>query len=330
MNFSLQSFIKKHRLTTITIFYWLLLAYVVVALIWWFIALERQNQAMFEQRVSMLSTADTQYTAALETLQMEKKRKTHQYTGEGITFLIFILVGAVFVYRSVKNQIQLSKQQQNFMMAVTHELKTPIAVVNLNLETIQKRKLEASQQQKLIAHTLQEVNRLNTLTSNILVTAQLESGHYTADKELINFSELISDNWQQFMHRFSYRQIEGHIEHKIEIIGEKLLLQLLLSNLVENALKYSDSEAKIFIELYSNNKKIILRVIDEGIGVLPSEKKRIFKKFYRTGNEVTRNTQGTGLGLYLCKRIVKDHKGTITVQDNHPKGSIFTVTLNAA
>ncbi|MFX9696122.1 histidine kinase dimerization/phospho-acceptor domain-containing protein, partial [Acinetobacter baumannii] len=81
--------------------------------------------------------------------------------GEGVTFLALIIIGAVFVFRATRRQLKLSQQQQNFMMAVTHELKTPIAITQLNLETLQKRKLEEDKQQKLISNTLQEARRLN-------------------------------------------------------------------------------------------------------------------------------------------------------------------------
>ncbi|WP_457848411.1 histidine kinase dimerization/phospho-acceptor domain-containing protein, partial [Staphylococcus aureus] len=89
-------------------------------------------------------------------IEEAKKRKTAQYVGEGVTFLALIIIGAVFVFRATRRQLKLSQQQQNFMMAVTHELKTPIAITQLNLETLQKRKLEEDKQQKLISNTLQE------------------------------------------------------------------------------------------------------------------------------------------------------------------------------
>jgi two-component system sensor histidine kinase CiaH len=133
---------KRKRLAFITIIYWFLLVYVVAALVWWFIALEKQNADMFDYRVSLLQKESVNYNSEYQKLSKEKQRKTSQYIGEGSTFLLVILVGALFVYRATGKQLKLSKQQQNFMMAVTHELKTPIAVIYLNLETLQKRKLD--------------------------------------------------------------------------------------------------------------------------------------------------------------------------------------------
>ena len=320
---------KKQRLAFITLVYWFLLIYIVAALVWWFISLENQNTQMFIYRLVQINKNDPAYNQKLAQIKDERKRKTTQYIGEGSTFLLVILVGAVFVYRSTKKQIILSHQQQNFMMAVTHELKTPIAVVRLNLETLQKYKLDETKQQKLISNTLLETERLNTLTNNILVAAELESGHYTLNKQEINFSALVKASVKDFHNRFHNRIIDEHTEENIFVTGETLLLQMLANNLLDNAFKYSDKDAAVKVDLRKINNKAVLKIIDEGEGIADAEKKKIFQKFYRVGNETTRKAKGTGLGLYLCKRIVHDHKGTITVQNNIVKGSIFYVSLQA-
>src|SRR3954454_1590785 len=142
------------------------MVYIVVALIFWYLELNKQNRLMYEYRMEQLKKNAPDYERAMAEIQTAKDKKTSQYIGEGSVFLLLILVGAVFVYRATRRQFILSRQQQNFMMAITHELKTPIAVARLNIETLQKRRLEEAQQQKLITNTLQEVNRLNTLTNN--------------------------------------------------------------------------------------------------------------------------------------------------------------------
>ncbi len=322
---------KKQRLIFITAVYWFLLAYIIAALVWWFIALENQNRQMFSYKVEQINKNDAfLYSTKYASIEKERKRKKAQYIEEGTTFFLVILIGAVFVYRSVRNQIYLSQQQQNFMMAVTHELKTPIAIIHLSLETMQKRKLEPLQQQKLMDNALYEVNRLNSLTNNILAASELESGKHAVDKELINLSEVIHQVIKEFKSRYPHRIITTDISAEIETTGEKLLLQLLFSNLLDNALKYSAKDKPAGVVLQKQNDKIILQIIDEGDGINDAEKKKIFDKFYRTGNEVTRRTQGTGLGLYLCKRIIKDHKGTISVKNNQPTGTIFSVILHTA
>ncbi len=315
------------RLTVVTVVYWILLSYIVAALIWWFIALEKQNRTLTNVRLLELVKDDPQYFEKVTQIEAAKKRKTAQYIGEGITFLALILVGAVFVFRATRRQLRLSQQQQNFMMAVTHELKTPIAVTRLNLETLQKRKLDEEKQQKLITNTLQEANRLNMLCNNILLAAQLEAGAYATNKEEINFSDLVEGCIDDFRNRFPQRAIEEHVTEGLYLNGEQLLLQMLVNNLLENAMKYSPKGSMIKVGLLANGKELELTVTDEGIGIAGEEKRKIFDKFYRVGNENTRTTKGTGLGLYLCSRIVKSHNGYISVTDNQPQGSNFVVTL---
>ncbi len=318
---------KKRKLTFITIVYWFLLLFIVAAWIWWFISLQNQNNQMMIYKLMQLNKDDVAYFQKLNLINEEHHRKTAQYISEGITFLLVTLIGAVFVYRAVRKQFLLGRQQQNFMMAVTHELKTPIAVINLNLETLQKRKLDEEKQQHIIQSTLQEAGRLNDLTTNILVTSQLES-HYIPDKEQINFSELCNKCAADFISRYPNRLIKKNIEEHIFISGEKLLLQLLVNNLLDNALKYSPKEKVVSIKLNKQHNKIFLKIIDEGSGISDDEKKKVFEKFYRSGNETTRKTKGTGLGLYLCKRIAESHKAKIKISNNEHAGSIFTVEFN--
>jgi signal transduction histidine kinase len=149
---------KKRRLAFITVVYWFLLLFIMAAWVWWFISLQNQNNQMRMYKLLQLNKDDVAYDQSLDLINEEHKRKTTQWISEGITFVIVTLIGAVFVYRSVRKQFLLGKQQQNFMMAVTHELKTPIAVINLSLETLQKRKLDEEKQQRLISTTLQETD----------------------------------------------------------------------------------------------------------------------------------------------------------------------------
>ena len=322
-----MSIFGKKRLAIATTVYWVLLAYIVAGLAWWFIALQIQNSQMANYKLQELKMDDPSYESRLEAIQAEAQRKTAQYIGEGSTFLLLILVGALFVYREVRRQIRLQLQQQNFMMAVTHELKTPIAVTKLNLETLQKHRLDEQRQQKIIQAALQEADRLDTLANNILIASQLEGGGYTRLKEELDLSTLVRRIVQDLRHRYPDRKWEDAIQPDCTLTGDTLLLQMLVSNLAQNAIKYSPREGLITILLRKDRDHITLAVKDEGAGIPEEEKKKIFDKFYRTGQETTRSTQGTGLGLYLCRKIALDHKATIKVTDNSPVGSIFTVVF---
>ena len=316
---------KKQRLAVITLAFWFLLLFIIAAWIWWYISLRQQNDDRYRYELLQLDKNSATYQIRLGQISEEHDLKTAQFISEGITFLLVTLVGAVFVYRATRKQILLSRQQQNFMMAVTHELKTPISVAKLNLETLQKRKLEESQRERLIANTLEETNRLNELTNNILVASQLDTGVYGMHKQQLNFSKLVLTSVSSFMLRFPNREFQAGIAEDVYLQGEEMLLQLLVNNLLDNASKYSPRELPVRINLVKSENEVILSVTDQGAGIPDAEKLKIFEKFYRSGNESTRSAKGTGLGLYLCKKIVADHKGSILVTDNQPKGSIFTV-----
>jgi len=318
---------KKKRLAIATAVYWVLLAYIITGLCFWFIELQSQSRKVTGYRLQQLRPNDPQFVQKLAAIRTEEKNKTAQYVGEGSTYLFLILLAATFVYREVRRQIRLHQQQQNFMMSVTHELKTPIAVTKLNLETLIKHHLDEEKQQRIIRAALQETNRLDVLANNILIASQLEGGEYNQTKELLDLSELAENCIGDYRSRFPDRVWAKSIEPDCTLTGDPLLLQLLVGNLLENALKYSPKEGAITLILVREDRRILLSVKDEGPGIPDAEKKKIFGKFYRSGQESTRQTKGTGLGLYLCRKIADDHKATIKVTDNSPTGSIFTVAF---
>lgn len=319
----------RKKIQSAFIIYWILLAYIVAALIWWFIALSRQNEAMSRYKMDELKKDDVQYAEKSKKILKDKRTKTAQYLGEGGTFLLLILAGAIFVFRAVRRELRYSAEQQNFMMAITHELKTPIAVTKLNLETLQKHKLAITQQERLIDNTLQETNRLDTLCNNLLISSQIDGGGYKAAYDEQNFSVLVNQCILEFINRFPKRIIDKEIEEEVFVNGDPFLLQIAINNLLENAIKYSPKESIVKATLQKVKEKTVLKIIDEGVGISEDEKDKIFKKFYRAGNEATKRAKGTGLGLYLTSRISKTHKGNVTIEDNPKGGSIFAFWLNA-
>ena len=319
------SFYSTNRLRIIILVYWVLLAYIIAALVGWFIALNRQNVQMASYEISQLKIGNPDNSRLLQEIVDIKKRKTAQYIGEGVIFLLLILSGAVFIYRAVRRQFKSGQDQQNFMMAITHELKTPIAITKLNLETLLKRKLEDSQQQRLIQNTIQEANRLNALCNNMLLASQLEAGGHSVTKEEVDLSELTLSCVSDFKIRYPQRLFKEEIAAEVYVMGDSVLLQMAINNLIDNALKYSPKESAITIVLRPQQKQVSLMIIDEGKGIDLMEKKKIFEKFYRIGNKATKEAKGTGLGLYLTKKIALQHGASIFVVDNTPTGSNFTI-----
>ena len=323
---------RKKRFTTPTVAYLFLFAYILAALVWWFISLQRQSNVLADLQLSLLQSDSARnapdYRQRVMKIEDNKQRAHAKYIGEGITFLLLSMAGAFFVYRSARKQIRLQQQESNFMMAITHELKTPIAISKLNLETLQKHKLDEAKQQKLIAMTLQETNRLNDLTNNILVSAQLEGGRYKRAEEELDLSALTNNCVDDFKRRFTEVTFNSAIQPELAITGDSLLLEIMINNLLENAVKYSPKQSTIQISLAKTGRGARLTISDQGIGIPEKERKLIFDKFYRIGNEETRTTKGTGLGLYLCRKIATDHNADIQVANNSPSGSNFTVTFH--
>lgn len=317
-----QNFTRK-RISFIYVFYWLMLVYIVAALVFWFISLAKQNNQITRLRLNQLEQRDPDYAQRAEKIHADKKLKTVQYAGEGITFLVIIFASAVFVFRMLRTQLKLSRQQRDFMMAITHELKTPIAVTKLNLETMQKRQLDITQQQRLIQSTLAEADRLNALCNNMLLLNEVGAS-YTISKEDIDLNELISECVSEHENRAPLRQFHFEPEPDVHIYGDRVILKLAINNLLDNAVKYSPKESAIVVRTFIKNNQVIVQVIDEGDGIPEAEAQRIFQKYYRGKRG---QAKGTGLGLYVTRQIVQQSKAKLEYQPNNPKGSIFTITF---
>lgn len=315
--------------------YLLLLVYIIAALIFWGISLQKQNRQIFAQQIIILNGSvdstsnEPEYKEHLADLNTHYQLRFKQFIGEGATFLFVILIGAVVVYTSFKGSLRLSRQQNNFMMSVTHELKSPIAAMKLSLQTLQKHQLAEDKKNELLARCIQEADRLNDLASNMLFASQLEGHKYIPTIETFDLSELVEDCVKDHASRYQ-RMFEEDIEVNCKFRGDKIMLQIAINNLLENAIKYTPADKPIEVELEKQSGNYVLHVKDHGPGVANDDKKKIFTKFYRAGNEETRKTKGTGLGLYLTSKIIRQHKGKIIVKDNTGGGALFEVCLPKA
>lgn len=166
------------------------------------------------------------------------------------------------------------------------------------------------------------------LCNNILLASQFEHQKYQLFLERTDFSRLLAAGVEELQGRTSSHHIRADIFPHVWLQADKFMMQLMLNNLVENAIKYAPKGTDITVQLRTSEEGLKLTVSDEGEGIPPEERSKIFLKFYRIGNENTRKSKGSGLGLYLAKRIVEQHGGTISVKDNQPKGTTFEITWN--
>lgn len=317
-----------------TLAYTFLLVYIIAAIMFWGYSLRKQNELFYKVEVEKLNlrfpdSSSELYKQELAKAEDKRKRRVKQYWGEEATNLFVILLSASVVYFAYIRQQQLNALQKNFMLSVTHELKTPIAGIKLNMQTLDKRKLEEDIQRKLIKSSVEETNRLNDLCNNILIATQLEDNKKAIYSDHIDMIALTQNlvNEMKTRHPSFLIEFKNEIDH-FEIDGDTTLWKLVMSNLIENARKYSNSETPVTISLKRASSAVTWSVEDQGVGIPDAEKSKIFDKFYRVGNENTRSSKGTGLGLYIVKKIVKLYKYDISVRNNTPSGSIFELKFH--
>ena len=248
---------------------------------------------------------------------------------EGMTMgFITILIGiAMFVY--LDRVVRLNQQQNNFLLAVTHELKTPIAAAKLALQTATKRP-NSEIVPKMVVMAQSNISRLSVLVEQILMATRFENKFTETQKVWIEFSDFLNGVIKNMELKIEdFQRLDIQIPSNLQFFADEQMLSTVIRNLVTNAIKYSEGQGKINIEIQINDNNFNLIFTDEGIGISEVEKKNIFKKFYRVGEEKTRTTPGSGLGLFLVKKITEIHGGKVTVENNLPKGSKFILAFSA-
>lgn len=318
---------RKRRFALITVVYWFLLSYLVAALAWWYIELRQQNLEMFAFKRELLRSDMPDQAEQLKSITDERDRNAAQYAGEGLMFLVLTLLGAVFVYRAARRQIRLDMMQENFLMAVTHELKTPISVLRLTLETMLKFPLEEEDRRQMMQQGVTETDRLNDLCENILLSSRLEAGGEVIDGRATDIGELLREAVETYRQRAPRRTIRWEAAMHPVVLADPLLIRLCLHNLLDNALKYTPADAEVCLRTEQTPTSVRITVADQGAGIPDAEKEKVFERFYRSGQEATRRTKGTGLGLYLSRKIMQAHGGSLRVRDNRPHGSIFVLDI---
>lgn len=290
------------------IIFYVLSAYVVIQFIWWGFHI-------------------IQLTREIEAEHLQIGKRIVMIMGEGAVFLVLLVIGIWQIRRSIIKELRLKERQKNFLLSVTHELKTPLAANKLYLQTIKKRDLNKEQVNDLIQKAIAENGRLENMIDNILNASRLDSNMMQLNREDFDVHLLI----QQVSDRMSAIYPENRIELELSGTGkvnaDRFLFETILNNLVENSVKYAGQKARITLYTENNSNRITLGVKDNGPGVDPLLKTEIFKKFYRSGSEETRTQKGSGLGLYIVDQLVRLHGGKITYEENVGGGANFKIEL---
>ena len=267
-----------------------------------------------------------------ETAQIRKKLKNKQnaWLGEGITVGIITLIIIGLMYYYLEKIIRFNQQKTNFMMAVTHELKTPIAAAKLAIQTVIRNKNKENQD-RILEISKQSIDRLSGMMERVLMATQFENRIPTKNEKWVRIHEVIEKAIDEG--QFSANEIlkNSLVESQdFLILCDEQMLKIVFINLFTNSIKYSDENCvNVSVNSFIRDGVFGVTVSDQGIGIPMDERGRIFEKFYRIGDERTRSRQGSGLGLYLVKQILQLHKASIDVTSNTPNGSKFNIVFNA-
>jgi K+-sensing histidine kinase KdpD len=253
--------------------------------------------------------------------------KVIMITGEGLVFFLILSLGLWRIRSAIKRDQQLTIRQSNFLLSVTHELKTPLASTKLYLQTLMKREFPADKRNELLQKALYENQRLEEIVEAILTASRIENGTMVAHKEWITLNDLMTELALNYNNRLEKEWVTLDLAEIIHIEADVFMTKTILINLIENALKYAGTNEKLTLFLYKEHQNIKFGVKDLGPGISKEAQTDIFKKFVRLENEETRSQKGTGLGLFIAAEFTKLIGGKIQFLENQPKGAIFEITV---
>ena len=251
----------------------------------------------------------------------------------GIVFFGLIIAGLVIYTIFLVREIRRNEQQDSFLNAVTHELKTPITSIRLYLQTLERRPLDEGQRHDFYRLMLDDTDRLLGTVEQVLRAGEVRQRRSRRNWQDVDFSAIIRENLDLARLRHGLPEDALHFGEElrgpITLMGNPEELRTAVANLIENAVKYSGPHPSIVVDLLTPDIDTVeLRIRDNGVGIPPAELKRIFKRFYRVHSPATGQVKGTGLGLFIVRSIVRRHGGDAFAEsDGEGRGSTFTIRL---
>jgi signal transduction histidine kinase len=252
----------------------------------------------------------------------------------GVIFFVVIIAGLVLNTIFLVREVRRNEQQDSFLNAVTHELKTPITSIRLYLETLERRQLDEDQRRNFYRVMLEDADRLLATVEQVLKAGEVRGANSRKNWQEVNFSTIVREGVELARLRHALPAealclLAPSSDGEISVLGSPVELRTVVANLLENAVKYSAPEPNIVVDLMTPNEDtVLLQVQDNGIGIARPELKRIFKRFYRVFNRSTDQVKGTGLGLFIVRSIVRRHGGEAFAESpGEGRGSTFSVRL---
>lgn len=268
--------------------------------------------------------------APLDRLIKRRHAAIRMFVGEGSAFLLILAAGVTVILRSIRREMSVMRQQANFLSAVTHELKSPLASIRLFVETLQMREVNAEKRTRYLSNMRADVDRLEALVNNVLAVARLDSGRFVVHPADGDLKRDLADLTKAVGAELAHKNLAVELlmpEQSVEARYDLGVLRTVMRNLLENAAKYGKGQP-VRLRLTAQAPWAVLDVADEGIGLAPEEQGKIFEKFYRVGDEMVRQSEGTGLGLYLVRELLRQSGGEISAHSpGLGHGTTFRVRL---
>jgi signal transduction histidine kinase len=266
----------------------------------------------------------------LRRMEQERRLALWRAAGEAIVLAAAILGGFTFIYRKLTEEMDLKLRQRNFTASVTHELKTPIASLRVWMETLFDRELSPGQRVKIRDRMDQDLARLAELVNNLLDVARSESGSMEIRPEPLELASWLRGVAEAMDQRLGPGSLGLHLElsEGVWTFADPKALAMVLENLLSNAYKYAMAPRSTTVTLDGHRDEAVIVVSDLGGGIPAKELPRLFQRFYRVGDEMTRTVAGTGLGLFLAREIIQRHGGEIRATSRgRGLGASFTIRL---
>ena len=244
--------------------------------------------------------------------------------------MLMILAGVYVIFVYWNKQARLNQLQSNFVSSVSHELKSPLASIQLYLETLKYQKVSQKEALDFVETMLSDTERLSDLIDNILESSKSDLKSVQSQFKLVDVVSFLRETMEHHKRLFEDKQclIELKFDNQPKVNMDIRAMRMVFNNLIVNALRYSSSGTSLTIHVRQDKKFCNIDFIDQGFGFDKKELKRVFKKFYRVQNKETQNIEGTGLGLYISRQVVKSHKGKINAfSEGRGKGTRFMVSL---
>ena len=300
----------------ITIFLSIQVLWILLMVIWirWYIVKNTQLHAMAERLRTQVEVEGSGWLPLLV----------------GAILLTLILAGVTIIFIYYVKQHRLNQMQRSFVSNVTHELKSPVASIQLALETMALRDLSADRRREFVSMMLDDTERLSTLIDRILGAARIEKRQGRYRLEPVSLRHFVEEVIEEDRHLYEKdgRKIIVEKGRDARVAIDRTAMRVVLANLLENAARYSPGDSKIKIRLHRDLRSCRIDVTDSGSGIRSKDLKNIFKMFWRVSDEQQSRARGTGLGLYIVRNIVKDHRGKVWASSpGIGRGSTFSVRL---